>query len=90
MERSNAEITNIIVRGNGNGRISGIVCDLASTPLIHDVSISGAWAGIQSVFFSRPTITKNVTFVECGAAIHLESNGNVTLSARPYPTANWG
>ncbi|MBM4249317.1 MAG: hypothetical protein FJ149_07785, partial [Euryarchaeota archaeon] len=79
LERSEATVANMTITGNGQGRMTGILYDLASRGLITNVTIKDCWAGISSLFFSEPTIS-GVRISGATYGIFVNGSGNGTLT----------
>ncbi len=78
MEKSDVELTNITVKGNGQANLVGIECALASYASIWNVSVRGCNAGILSTFFSEPRI-RDVDISDCTYGVLVDKSGNGTL-----------
>jgi|GEM_PF-1967693 len=67
----------ISIQGNGNGRISGILCSLASTPLVDGCRINNTYMGIAGDFFGMPRITRS-SIENCSIGMSLQNFCNAT------------
>lgn len=79
LQASEATVTNMYIKGNGQGRMTGIMCDLTARGLITNVTIENCRYGITSIFYSEPTI-KGVTIIGGEVGIYVNASGNGTLT----------
>jgi hypothetical protein len=79
LQASEATVTNMFIKGNGQGRMTGIMYDLTSRGMITNVTIENCRFGIGSIFYSEPTI-KGVTITGGAVGIYINASGNGTLT----------
>jgi hypothetical protein len=78
IESGSPTLTNITVMGNGNGRITGILAMLASTPTLNGCLVDNCYIGIGGDFFGMPFISKSTT-VNCTIGLGLNNLCNATV-----------
>jgi hypothetical protein len=78
IESGSPTLTNITVQGNGNGRMTGIMSSLGSTPTLSGCLIDNVYIGIGGDFFGLPYIIKTTT-TNCTIGIGLQNLCNATV-----------
>jgi hypothetical protein len=79
LERSEAIVENMTITGNGRGRMTGIMCDLASRATIRNVTLVNCWAGVSSMFYSEP-LMYNMKIIGGTYGLFFNGSGNGTLT----------
>jgi hypothetical protein len=78
VENAAPTLNNITVQGNGNGRISGILCSLAATPVLNGCRVNNTYIGFAGDFFAMPYISKCLT-ENCTFGISMQNLCNATV-----------
>jgi hypothetical protein len=80
IKSSTITFDNFTITGNSQGRITGILCDMVSLPVIKNSLIQNGYIGIQSNIYSNPTII-NTTITNCKFGLVVDTYGNATAEA---------